>query len=739
MQYHRFTIKGKEHNHFFIRLLSSILISVLVLITTIFILIYSNLSDQSLRSAYTAEQENIANISHSAMLADDAALSVLNHLYNTPRIRQLVYTNQLKNNTSINSMLLFKEYIKASSWVDSAYILNVNMDTVIYAGSSDDKHSHVVSFTRRNEFWDSQFMENLIDNASEQMPVLRPIQMPYPLSTAETVFTYYYLLRSKPDSYDGLIVVNVNVEKLLELCYETAGSEHRQLIFSENKANYYSSATMLLNEYNTEVLLNLIDKKDLVNGQHILDSEHGKIFCTWTRTEHSPFLFISCIPMSTITSQLKPLKLWLMVFYGSVLLITFFFITCLTSTMRKKYTTLQKLYDKEAQRYQDTHSYVHDTLLRNFLTSKEDYKAVTSRFLENNIDLESYTHFSLLMLEAKALKNNVSTSQNLPLRVAFPGALATAITSRYRYELVDLFQNRILLILETDDENEIKSLILKVNEILPLKCGHQIFCLYTANIPSLHQIPLEYQFLVQQAGFLYFYPEITCMNANILQHRTFNGYHLAESIGKQIFEELKGKNFDHAAELISGFFDDWFEPTAGQERTLDYLIRMMSEYINTLLVSCAVSIDFNEKTFRNKVYRCEYAADVKKLFLNLMDDLRLVVSGNSHRNRYVDAVLEIIQDDFADMNLSPELIADKIGLSASHMQSVFRSETGTSVSRYLRQYRLEKAAQLLSTTEIPVNAIPEQTGFGNQNYFFTLFKKHYGITPNEYRTSSKEE
>ena len=136
-----FFVKQNKHDHFFVRILSMMLLSVLVLITAIFLLIYSNLNAQTLRSAYTREQENIVNISYSATLMDDAAISALDQLYSNPRIKQLVYAKHLKDTTAINSIILFKEYIKASSWIDSAYMVNVDVDTVIYAGYSKDDNS----------------------------------------------------------------------------------------------------------------------------------------------------------------------------------------------------------------------------------------------------------------------------------------------------------------------------------------------------------------------------------------------------------------------------------------------------------------------------------------------------------------------------------------------------------------------------------------------------------------------
>ena len=54
---------------------------------------------------------------------------------------------------------------------------------------------------------------------------------------------------------------------------------------------------------------------------------------------------------------------------------------------------------------------------------------------------------------------------------------------------------------------------------------------------------------------------------------------------------------------------------------------------------------------------------------------------------------------------------------------------------YLINYRLNEAAILLSKTEKKIITISNETGFNNVDYFCRLFKKHYHMTPTEYRKS----
>lgn len=84
-------------------------------------------------------------------------------------------------------------------------------------------------------------------------------------------------------------------------------------------------------------------------------------------------------------------------------------------------------------------------------------------------------------------------------------------------------------------------------------------------------------------------------------------------------------------------------------------------------------------------------------------------------------------------NISLEDIAEHAKISKSTVLNLFRKYLHITPINYLINYRLNEAAQLLSKTEKKINAVSFETGFNNVDYFCRLFKKHYQLTPTEYR------
>ena len=84
-------------------------------------------------------------------------------------------------------------------------------------------------------------------------------------------------------------------------------------------------------------------------------------------------------------------------------------------------------------------------------------------------------------------------------------------------------------------------------------------------------------------------------------------------------------------------------------------------------------------------------------------------------------------------NISLDNIADYAVLSKSTVLNYFRKYLHTTPINYLIAYRLNEAAVLLRKTEKKIVTVSNETGFSNVDYFCKIFKKHYHLTPTEYR------
>lgn len=104
----------------------------------------------------------------------------------------------------------------------------------------------------------------------------------------------------------------------------------------------------------------------------------------------------------------------------------------------------------------------------------------------------------------------------------------------------------------------------------------------------------------------------------------------------------------------------------------------------------------------------------------------------------IKKMIEYIQKHYQEEVLT-EQIAKSASISESECLRCFRNTIGTTPIQFLKEFRLQKAAQLLNATTQKVVDIGIQCGFQDMSYFAKTFRSVYGCTPSEYREKNKRE
>lgn len=93
-----------------------------------------------------------------------------------------------------------------------------------------------------------------------------------------------------------------------------------------------------------------------------------------------------------------------------------------------------------------------------------------------------------------------------------------------------------------------------------------------------------------------------------------------------------------------------------------------------------------------------------------------------------------MSEHFTDPNLMLQDVAKAVGMSNSRFSTVFSQQNGQTFTEYLIFLRLNKAKEMLRTTNIKSSQIARESGYNDSHYFSYIFKKNTGMTPSEYRT-----
>lgn len=99
----------------------------------------------------------------------------------------------------------------------------------------------------------------------------------------------------------------------------------------------------------------------------------------------------------------------------------------------------------------------------------------------------------------------------------------------------------------------------------------------------------------------------------------------------------------------------------------------------------------------------------------------------------IEKAKQYISQNYQNANLSIDSVARYLNISNSYFSILFKQETNQTFVDYLTAMRIEKAQNLLKASGYRTYEVADQVGFNNPTYFSTIFKKHTGHSPSEYR------
>ena len=145
-------------------------------------------------------------------------------------------------------------------------------------------------------------------------------------------------------------------------------------------------------------------------------------------------------------------------------------------------------------------------------------------------------------------------------------------------------------------------------------------------------------------------------------------------------------------------------------------IDVLRKSVDSLLSSRdRLKVSFSEAKVTN--------ADIKDVNIKTPDD------------RLMDRVLRVVNEHLDDPELTVDYVAREVGLSRVHLYRKIKELTNQTSHDFIRNVRLNKAAEMLAQGKYSIAELADAVGFSNPSAFATAFKDLFGVTPSEYRAS----
>ena len=179
--------------------------------------------------------------------------------------------------------------------------------------------------------------------------------------------------------------------------------------------------------------------------------------------------------------------------------------------------------------------------------------------------------------------------------------------------------------------------------------------------------------------------------------------------------------------------------------TLAKKIKTIKPYISIVLLSAYQDFDFARDAMeigvKKYIVKSTKYDELIKIFTQIRQQLdeqkktsdmeEDVFQDKKINARVIKEIINYINYDLSDSSLKS--LAEKIRINPVYLSRYFKEKTGMNFIDYLIKRKMEKAEDLLFSTNLPIVEISELVGYSNEKNFSRAFKKYHGVSPAEYR------
>ncbi|KAI7262055.1 hypothetical protein KC345_g9565 [Hortaea werneckii] len=389
---------------------------------------------------------------------------------------------------------------------------------------------------------------------------------------------------------------------------------------------------------------------------------------------------------------------------------------------------------------------VNKYYIRKFLTDSRIFSHNDMQLLIEKHGLHISTRVSLLVcvlrIERYAAYDLATPGFSKKLHSFALVNIAQEIMSRtYPCEAVDLQGDHIVLIV-SDTVNspgfaDTRPLIREIQDTIVQYYGLSLSGGISEAISQLPQLSSAYYQAYQLSLYTFAagYKSII-MPEDVRENLANKRKTLPPDIERKLSEALKkgqltaaGSELEKAFSLLATF---QYEEMRRAVADLAWVVQNTAvEITNNRVVSLPLDID--------QIHRIPQAHEtLEEIYVALLSLCATICEGqrpaSPERNELIiGTVKEVIEQKFADLNLSQQSIAANVKLTSAYLGKLFKDSCGVSITEYINDVRLRHAQDLLLQSDYTIAEIMDKCGYANQSYFFRLFKTRFGTTPKDYR------
>lgn len=744
----------ERKNKLYVKLLMMMTFSIILTIVIISAILYKNYEKFGLSMIHNYESEKLCQTSYSATYMKESANRLVMQLYVDRDIVKLMYNptlDMLEVKASLDKLI---SYSATESFIHSIYIYNGKNNSFLTTLSTE-------GISNSNNFYDQEIVHIL--NNYDQYNILYPIprKVPVPLMPIDEehysgVYTFIYYDTPKLNQpLESAIIVNVSEEWLRDMIKSMDINTVGEIFIINNQGQVVTGN-------HTYTMLADISDKDYINkvldttsdtGYFIEKIEGEKSVINYNTSKILGWKLISVTPYENMTQKINRMK---HVTLLACLFILVLGIICSILMSHRLWKPIKNILNKmktlEKQK-RDSFNILKNRMLKAILKNDNSIiiENLENKFKEFKIQLkpELPTVIILLKIDHFAnIKDKHNYKDREVLKFAIMNIASEICTDKYDHECIDMDADHVILVMnvyEHQRENlviSIKQLVKDVQSAMLQYFDVSLSAIISPIADDISYLYDTYNTTIKYSQYRFYFGHRCILYAEDMQKLEANDYEYPHKKEQQMVDAIMLGKLQNAIQLYEEIINEALNYSYySMYQTLSRISLAISTVFDRIEKNYKGTLNFNFNISMVEMNNLETIEEVNKKFVGFFEEAikGMLENKNSKHDQLIESIIEMIEKGYKDINLSVNTIADQLNITPNYLNRIFKKHTSVSVSQYINEIRIENIKIILETTARPINEIAEECGFANTSYFYTLFKKAYGITANEYRMKMKKD
>jgi two-component system response regulator YesN len=737
-----------ESKRVYTRILLSIIIGVVVTLLITSTILYVNFDRIAMKQVYRSDMNTLMQTSREVSNMTQTAYNLSTQIYSDTLISPLLLYSEPEIYDVVPAIKQLDNYrLSLPLIIESIYVYNATSKEVFITSKEISNKRQLLSDM------DDKGIAVILNNFHDHLP-FTPIPRTYEeksinSSTLDQVTAYTYLCYNVlNEELDYAVVVNINdawFNNDMKLPSETVSGQtfilsQDGILFSPNRQS------AMLTDYSDKQYIKKILAHPTSSSFFEQEIEGMKSLVTYTAPDSLGWRYVKITPYESITYEIKDMRMKT-IYIGLSILIAGIAASIFMS--RKVSSPIHSIMNRmtalESERRNNLYSLRQNTLRDIFLgrvTFSPEILQHKFNYYGSGLQVAHPTLLVLFKIDGFAHFLDKYNDDMKLYKYAIMNIGSELAAPFYNAEAIDLGDDSVLLVLSpTNSEQQVVPQHLEemLTSMQTSIMDHLKFTVSVTISPLAESVDLSIRLLkqvIEASMHRLFRGHRSIIYAQEIMSFKTKEYDYPVHKEKQLVESIMTCKTEEAKKIYAEIIQETAEfPYTVVSLAISHLTLTVNRVINTIKKNNGLETlqDFDAVIL--SLSHVETIEEINESFYQVIEMInhKLDDKRNSKYNVMVKRINDIIERDYGNPGLCLNSIADEMDMSPIYISRLYKQLTLNGLTDVIQEIRMTKAKHILLSTDDSIADIAEKTGFTNSSYFYRMFKKINGVTPNDYR------